>query len=279
MVATSRVWAVLVGLTLPIVVAAGDLPSVPTLCALLGSIQAGEQRQVQVSGVYLVGTEQQVLYDPRTPLCDLDVQPATWVEFDQGAMDPAFAALPGSRFYVTFRGWLQGPGVVEEDDSRLPVIGSFANRVAFDRYGHLNAFRTQILVEEIVRFVPVPEGVELPLYQGSAAVAAAPRIQQGALPQYPEKARRAGIEGIVEMKVAVEKGKVSNIDRVSGDRILAAGSRSAIETWVFDEAYSGTFVTTFYYDLRLQRSGANPNPEIEIHLPYDVHLSAPADGW
>lgn len=276
----SRALGVVIGLGLAVVASADvSLSGAPRLCSLLGSIHTGEERQVEVSGVYLIGPEQQILYDPRTPVCEFDVQPETWVEFAPGALDADTVTRPGDRFYVTFRGRLQGPGLVEEDDPRIPVIGSYANRTAFDRYGHLGSFRTRLVVEEVLDFNPVPADTNLPLFEDSSGVATAPRVRQGALPRYPERARRAGIKGIVEMRVEVEHGTIMKIDRVSGDRMLAESSRAAIESWQFDKAYTGAFVTTFRYNLKLGKTGANPNTELEIQLPYEVHLTALADGW
>lgn len=268
-------------LVLPVAVFADDLGhSPPTLCSLLESIRPGEQREVEVSGVFGGSLEYQYLYEPRTPLCSLDVQPVTWVDFaDDVRYEPAFRKSGASRRYVTFRGVLHGPGIVEEDDLSLPLIGSYANRTAFDRYGHMGGFRTKLVVREVVEFSPVPEDIVHPVFVGRPEIASPPRVQAGTLPQYPENARRAGIEGMVEMKVVVEGGEMKSVDRISGDRILALASRAAIETWSFDSAYSGTFVSTFHYRLELRSLGANPNPTIVMQLPTSVRLTAPGDGW
>ena len=88
--------------------------------------------------------ESQFLYDPRTLLCSLDVQPATWVVLSKSVTeDSRFREFAAPRAYVTFKGVLHGPGIVEEDDLSIPIVGSFANRIAFDRYGHHSIRRTR----------------------------------------------------------------------------------------------------------------------------------------
>lgn len=252
----------------------------PTLCTLLESIRPGEKREVTISGIYWVSFESQFLYDPRTPLCSLDVQPATWVVLSKSVTeDSRFREFTAPRAYVTFKGVLHGPGIVEEDDLSIPIVGSFANRIAFDRYGHLNAFRTQLVVDEIVHASAVSDDVPLHSLYGRPKVVSAPTVREAPLPQYPENARRAGIQGIVELRVVVENGEVKMLERVSGDRILFEASRQNVAGWTFESTYTGTFVTKFEYQLDLRALGSNPNTRHEIALPYSVRLFGRLDGW
>lgn len=262
------------------VTAAAGEPSAPTLCILLENILPGEQKAVEVSGVYWVSFEHAFLSEPRTPLCSLDVQPVTWVTFseDFGAPD-VLRELSEGRWYVTFRGVLFGPGLVETDDRSIPVVGAFANRTAFDRYGHLNSFRTKLVVNEVVGFSPVPRSVEHSFFIGRPEIASAPSLRDAQLPEYPDKARRAGIEGIVEMKVVVAGGSIESVEHVSGDRILYQAGRANLASWRFDSNWSGHFLTRFEYRLELRELGANPNTRYELMLPYSVKLVAPVDGW
>ncbi len=53
-------------------------------------------------------------------------------------------------------------------------------------------------------------------------------------PVYPEMAIRAGIQGVVIIQVAVdESGRVADVRVVSGNPILAAAARTAVEQWVY----------------------------------------------
>jgi len=57
------------------------------------------------------------------------------------------------------------------------------------------------------------------------------------MPDYPKKAREAGIEGIVWLDAEVkENGKIGNIEVVSGDPALTEASTHAIRGWRFHPA-------------------------------------------
>lgn len=95
----------------------------------------------------------------------------------------------------------------------------------------------------------------------------------GALPAYPEAAKRAGIQGIVSLNVKVdEQGNVSEVESWAGTPVLARAAVRALKTWKYrpvlieDEpfAVSGEVVFTFRLVKRAQVSeeGNSPVPRV-----------------
>jgi TonB family protein len=252
------------------------------LCAALEGIKDGERRPIVVSGIYVASAEMRVIYDPNMPLCQKDVQPSTWVLLNTGADNNAkLVSLlkQDGRAYVTLKGTLEGPKATLPDDSSIPAYASYAGRVAGRRYGHLNQFRTELIVDEVL------EARAVSAKEPFSAIWQRPSherlmIQNAELPHYPPMARGAGITGEVKIKVQVRSGKVAGAEVESGDRILAAEALSNIKTWSFaPQVGDGVFTSTFVYALERRKSGDDPEPKIELQLPFLVKITYPTLDW
>jgi protein TonB len=58
------------------------------------------------------------------------------------------------------------------------------------------------------------------------------RLVLGELPEYPEVARRAGIEGQVTLQLRIGKdGSVQDIELLSGEPVLGRAAAEAVEQW------------------------------------------------
>lgn len=255
-----------------------------TLCEALGSIDAGERRIVTISGIYLVGAEHQIFYDPNELTCRIDVQPETWVEFARDVTNDELSRLlqrqPDSwesrRAHVTFTGELNGPGLVAPDDLSFPQMAAFANRTRNRRYGHLNTYRTKLVVTEVNDVKSVPESVPLPSGRSTPAV---PVVRRAEVPQYPEMAWNVGITGDVVIDVEVSGGQVSKAEARSGDRMLAGEAVRNVKTWQFATDVSAAFTTTFSFNVEARNTGESTSPRIELDLPERVRITAARNGW
>lgn len=262
----------------------GEIPSQPKkLCDSLEALSPGERMKVDVEGIYVVTMEGSIFYVPEQPICVLDVQPATWVEFAQGYAEP-----PGlreevkrsGRARVRFKGTLWGHGAIPADDPADPPMVAYARRIGNLRYGHMNAFPTKLVVEsaEFVRAVDKKE----PSYGNWSRVrpeSTVPILMGSQVPQYPDAARKVGLEGVVVAQVEVSHGAVTRTAIETGDRILAAAVLDCIATWRFADSVKESFSSTFVFELHSVRSEADKNPVLDLHLPAFARLSAARHGW
>jgi TonB family protein len=251
------------------------------LCQVLQGVQPGERIPVRIGGIYVVGYEHQVLYDPKQPSCNANIQPATWVEFATGAArDEGLERLlrESGRALVTFDGELYGPGAVGPDNLSLAPNVAFANRVAASRYGHLSAFRTKLVVDKIVSVAAVPDSQPSDAVWAEPAGSGGPDPVSADLPRYPPLARRAGISGEVVIEVTVKEGRVASVEVKRGDRMLAAEAVANIHTWHFAAGADDSFTTTFVFQLE-RRSAGDQQPRMELHLPDSVRITAASYDW
>jgi TonB family protein len=257
---------------------AGPEPAAAALCDVLARVDAGEREPVVVSGVYVASFHDARFYDPEEPLCSVDVQPSTAVEFAPGLVrDPTFDRLVerDGRALVTFAGVLEGPRPLGPDDPALPPLIATMSRLNGVRYGGMPSYRTRLVVERILRASPVRRDVR----RGGAERASQPVLLHGRLPGYPDAARRAGITGVVVVEVRVEGGRVAATQALSGDRLLAAEAVADIESWELAPATSAQFTTTFSFELEKRLTGSDPNPRLELRLPSYARIVGAADGW
>jgi len=251
-------------------------------CSAIEAIQPGDQLPVILSGIYTLGDEHQILYDPERPLCSGDVQPSTWVEFApqveaRGELDQILRK--SRRALVVLRGELFGPKRLAPDDPAFAVNLAYANRVAGRRYGHHSAFRTKLVVSEVLEAKPVPE---LTPWEGvwhkPTSAAQLLNVEQAELPQYPTRARQVGLEGDVLVEVTVEGGRVSEASVASGDRLLAEAAVANIRTWRFDRGLKARFNATFSYRLIAPPSGIS-EARVITDLPRRVTVIASPNNW
>jgi TonB family protein len=280
---------------LPCAVAAWGLPnqvsskppsrgnSTTPLCELLESISPGERRPATVRGILVLGFETNMLYDPDSPWCPLDVQPTTEVELSYkipGTRRLAETAkLSDGRAYVTLRGVLWGPGEVKEDDFSLPLVVSYSRR-APERYGHMSYSRTKFVIDDVLESEPVPAAVAS-LGEASRPVPEThlPVLLEAAVPMYPAFARNAQITGEVIVEVTIKGGRATSTTVKAGDRALAQAVLKNIETWRFDEKVEATFTTTFEFVLELHKTGDDRNSRLELNLPSSARIVAAANAW
>jgi TonB family protein len=256
------------------------------LCDVLANIRAGERRSVTISGIYVVGPEHQTFYDPKEATCRADVRPETWIEFGSGVASKELTALlktpEGSgaprRAYVTFTGNLYGPGAVAADDLSLSPLLAFANRTRNRRYGHLNSFRTKLVVSGVSGVKSVPESVAWAQPSGRSTPST-PVVERAEVPHYPEMAWNVGITGNVIIDVTVTGGQVSNAEVKSGDRMLSGEAVRNVKTWQFAHDTNATFTTTFTYDVEHRLTGMSRAPRIELQLPSAVHITEASNDW
>lgn len=236
---------------------------------------------VVVSGMYKVGHEFREFFDPDQPRCTRDVQPATWVEFDEGVESAELARTLEAygRPRVTFSGNLYGPGVVKPDGPALPFAAALAERLKGRRYGHLNTFRTKLVVLSIVDVRAPPEtdpwqwtGEQ----QSSEPRSTVPEFL--GLPRYPDRARELGIIGEVTIRVVVEDEKVVTAEILSGDRLLAQDATRNVQTWMFAPGTKTEFTTTFVYELEWLTNPA-PREVVLFDLPALVKVTGARTGW
>ncbi len=254
------------------------------LCDLLATISDGESRTVVLTGVYAASYEHAIFYDPTTPKCKADVQPETWVEFAPGVASDELTEMlrrrEGSweprRVFVTFTGELYGPGAVDPDDVSLPQLAAFANRTRNRRYGHLNGYRTKLVVTRVETVKSAPESVPSPSARFTGTT---PVVESADVPRYPEMARNAGITGEVVLDVAVIGGQISNVEARSGDRMLTSEAIRNVKTWRFAADTSGKFTTRFSFNVESRDTGASTAPRIELQLPDHVRITAARNGW
>jgi TonB family protein len=259
-------------------------PNTVTLCNALSAITAGQRQPVTISGVFVVGPESQVLYDPSETICSFDVQPSTWIEFAPGVHDDRLDQIMSTRrpfeetrrAYVTFRGDLLGPGVLGADDPSLATPLAFANRSRNRRYGHLNGYRTKLVVNEVFTVKSVPPSAPWPT---TSTPTAAVLITRAEVPRYPELARNSGITGVVMIDVTVSGGEVMEGKVRSGDRMLADDALRNVKSWQFAPGTNMRFTTTFTYEVERRSSRASREPRVELQLPSWVHITAPSNDW
>jgi len=251
-----------------------------SLCEALASVQRGEQMAVETTGIYIDRFETTVLYDPQEPRCRQNVQPATWIEFAPKAKFGALSAAldPANRAYVVVRGYLHGARPPSPDAVALPAQVASGIRVN-NAYGHLSAFRTKLVVSEVVSSEAVPASIPW-LYEWNVLPAEnVIRVLAAEVPLYPRFARHGNIEGVVEVRVSVKDGRVVGADVLTGERILSDDTLKNIRTWQFAPGTEASFVTRFLYELERREAGANTNPRIDMQLPTFVRVIGARNDW
>lgn len=264
---------------------AGDVLPTPRreLCDALAQVQTGERLAVVITGIYEVSYENAVFYDPDHPLCALDVQPVTAVEFPSSFVPEAsFNRLLAAdhRAYVTFEGILEGPKKLTSPDLSLPPTLDLLNRNGGRRYGHMYAYRTRFIVSGVLQWSEVP--ATKPRYgqwRVPRVASSIPLLTAAALPHYPEAARKAGLMGTVVEEVHVHDGTITAVTALFGERLLVAAAEENIKTWQFASSTSATFTTIFRFELERRQTGADENPRIELHLPEYVKIIAHDNAW
>ena len=94
----------------------------------------------------------------------------------------------GGAAKVLVTGVLHGPRAVATSPKAAPELN--ARAVATNRrYGHLNMFRTELLVDRVLSAEPAPPGKAADW--NAIPAGSAPRVPSARMPSYPELARAA----------------------------------------------------------------------------------------
>lgn len=277
----ATLWVATVEKQVPSVVGA---PATKSLCEALQAIKPGQQLPITLSGVYAVNYETQVFYDPKQPLCEEDVQPSTWVEFNKATGEIArLDAIIGKnrRASVKFEGVLFGPRPLEPDNPALPDAMSLPDRMRNRRYGHQNKFRTKFVVIRVLKAELIPESApwNLVWFVPESSKCKLETPLNAEVPSYPESARLAWLEGEVDVEVKVQSGRVAATRVVSGDRALGEATVKNIHTWIFPPDVNDVFITHFVYALEVRKSGDQKGSKIKLELPLYVRITAPRIDW
>lgn len=100
-------------------------------------------------------------------------------------------------------------------------------------------------------------------------------LESGEIPGYPPTAVAAGISGVVEARIRVDRGVITEVDIVSGQKLLGSAVQRVVRTWRF-----GPAVTTadhrikFQFELSDETVVMPENPLIELRLPNSVRIRA-----
>jgi hypothetical protein len=251
----------LIGMSLQVCTAA-QKASEAHLCDLQRTAKQGEQRSVQVDGIYSNGFEMGVLSDATCPSehtwVELDLQSTANKEMLRSILDTAGQAD------VVFEGELYGPGI---PDPKLPE----AIRKSYQPgWGHLGAFRTKLVVHAILSVKPVPAD-----HPANADLShEVPILQEATLPVYPPIGRAAHVTGKVIVEVTVSGGKVTSTDVKSGARLLAGGTVANLQTWRFASDVNGRFTVTYTYVMSGDETDSPMNPTVEMLPSLDVNITA-----
>lgn len=100
-------------------------------------------------------------------------------------------------------------------------------------------------------------------------------LESGEIPGYPPTAVAAGISGVVEARIKVNRGVITEVGIVSGQQLLGTAVQRVLRTWRF-----GPAVTTSDHRIHFQFELSDPavvlpeNPLIELRLPNSVRIRA-----
>ncbi len=251
-------------------------------CVALSTIGAGEGVPLAVTGVYEVSPESRAFFNPADPTCEGRVQPATWVEFaTAGESNAELGRLLESsqRAWVTFEGILEGPGLVAPDDPSVPFAAALSARKANRRYGHMNLFRTRLIVNAVRDVRAVSEDV--PWQWGGrpqSSSAGRPIPLQMSRLAYPEVAKELGISGEVKLEVSVTNGEIQQAKLLSGDRVLGLEAERWIRTLRFSSDVSVKFTTLIVYTLE-RRDPGDEGDRVLLELPLRAEIRGAQLAW
>jgi hypothetical protein len=256
----------LLGMSFRVSTVAQKRDSVP-LCDLQRAAKQGEQRSVQVGGIYSDGFEMGVLTDATCPAehtwVELDLQSATNKEMLRSMLETAGQAD------VVFKGEFYGPGV---PDPKLPESIKKSYQPG---WGHLGAFRTKLVVRAIQSVKPVTADHPVAADLGNGV----PILRESALPTYPPIAKAAHVTGKVIVRVTIRDGLVVKTDVLSrldpsGKRFLETPTVENIKTWRFASDENSEFTVTYTYAIAGQETEGPTNPIVEILPSLDVNITA-----
>jgi TonB family protein len=100
-------------------------------------------------------------------------------------------------------------------------------------------------------------------------------LESGEIPGYPPTALAAGISGVVEARIKVNRGVITQVDIVSGQQLLGSAVQRVLRTWRFGPAVStADHRIKFQFELSDETVVMPENPLIELRLPNSVRVRA-----
>lgn len=246
---------------------AAPTPDKVPLCDLQRTAEQGEQRSVQVGGIYSDGFEMGVLTDAGCPSehtwVELDLRSTTNKETLRSMLDTAGQAD------VVFEGEFYGPGV---PDPKLPES---IKKSYQPWWGHLGAFRTKLVVQSIQSVKPVPAD-----HPAAADLThEVPVLLESAMPMYPPIAKAAHVTGKVIVRVTVKDGLVVKTDLLSKlnpseHRFLETPTVENLKTWRFAADVNSEFSVAYSYTIAGEETEGPTNPTVEMLPSLDVNITA-----
>jgi Gram-negative bacterial TonB protein C-terminal len=100
-----------------------------------------------------------------------------------------------------------------------------------------------------------------------------PVVTDAAVPFYPPRARLAHIEGVVRLQVSTDGEKVSVVELLEGQPVLALAAKENVKTWRLKWHARTTFEATFRYKLLPEFVCEADNPTVLLRLPLEVEVS------
>jgi len=96
------------------------------------------------------------------------------------------------------------------------------------------------------------------------------------VPLYPQLAVQARVSGVVHLHVLVDNGVVTKAEPETQEQIepLVAAATENVRTWRFASGAKGTFSVTYKYELEKVEVPRSVNPQIVMHLPTSVTITA-----
>lgn len=96
------------------------------------------------------------------------------------------------------------------------------------------------------------------------------------VPLYPQLAIQAHVSGVVHIHVFVDNGVVTKTELETLEQIqpLVAAATENVKTWRFAPGARGTFNVTYTYELEKTEVPQSVNPQIVMHLPTSVKITA-----
>ena len=117
-------------------------------------------------------------------------------------------------------------------------------------------------------------GLAGPMSPAEQPGAPLPRVVSASVPFYPPLARRAGIEGVVRLRVSTDGKQVSDTSVESGQPMLAETAKENVRTWLFEEHKPTTFEVTFRYKyVAPSKCWDDAIETVVLRLPAEVEVS------
>jgi hypothetical protein len=182
-------------------------------------------------------------------------------------------AMAGVRLSLLREGRLRGAAirtVLSDSDGRFRIGGLLPGTYRLE-------IRDARLQMTDYRFVVATDGRPDPLeisIEPQATTKPVTQVTGGSIPIYPSRARAAGIEGTVNLRVSLRGDDVLDVDAESANQELAAAAVSSVRTWRFRATTVPVVVIRFVYALDQGDCQQARGPVVVMDLPNTVTIRA-----